>query len=458
MENQSFRRTALHRLYEAPAYDTSTWPDSHWRKGAEAPRCAPLVGEARTDFAIVGAGVTGLNAALELVEASGAEVAVLDAAQPGWAASGRNGGFVSLGGSKLSDAALVRRFGREGAEAFRAFQKDAIARVARNLDSYSIAADRGPEGEVYLAHREREWQAMRESAEGLRAMHGPGARLLPREELKQAGFGPAGFAGGFYTPLGFPVHPLKYTAGLARAALDRGIRIFGDSPVTALEPEADGWRLSTPKGSLRARRVLIATNGYTSDDLPPWIGGRTLPALSSIHVTRPLTEAERRAQGWTSQVMAADTRHLLHYFRLLPDNRFLFGMRGGLSVSPGPLARIRAEGRRHLEAMFPEWAHVETESFWSGLVCLTGSLTPFAGEVPGSPGLFAAFGWHGSGMATGTLAGRMVARAMTGASNPAPLVLRSPPKRFPLPNLRRAWLGAAYAWYKTADGPVRAQR
>ncbi len=448
----------MRRIYENEAYDTATWPDSQWRVGVEVPRVAALPGDGRAEYAVIGAGITGLNAALALAEAgagAGAEVVVLDAGQPGWAASGRNGGFVSLGGTKLSDGALRRRFGAAGAAEFRRFQEDAIARVASNLETYAIEADRGPAGEIFLAHNARAWAAMQAGTEAMMARHGPGARLMPRAALAEAGLGPAGFAGGFFTPLGFPIHPLKYTLGLVRAATALGVRIHGDSAVHAILPEAGGWRLVTAAGDLVARRVLVATNGYSSDDLPGWLRGRTLPALSSIQVTRVLSPAERQAQGWTSQVMAADTRHLLHYFRLLPDGRFMFGMRGGLSASPAALARIRAEGRRHFEALFPVWAGVETERFWSGLICLTGSLAPFAGPVPGAEGLYAALGWHGSGVAVGTLAGRMVAATMRGEANTAPQVLQEPPRRFLLPGFRRGWLGLLYAALKLVDGPGR---
>jgi glycine/D-amino acid oxidase-like deaminating enzyme len=281
------------------------------------------------------------------------------------------------------------------------------------------------------------------------------AELLPPAALAERGLGPAGFYGGTLNPVGFPLNPMKYVGGLLSAAEAAGVRIYADSPVDDIRAVPNGWRLSTPKASLTARRVLIATNGYGEDDLIPWIAGRRLPVLSSILVTRPLTGAEQAAQGWTSRIMGYDTRRLLHYFRLLPDGRFLFGMRGGVSARPDRIAALGREARRHFELMFPAWRAVETEFRWSGLVCLTGSLTPFAGAVPGANGLFAAFGWHGNGVTTGTLAGRLVARAMTGAPNPAPVVMQTPPRRFPLPGLRRTALRIAYATFSLRDGPVR---
>jgi glycine/D-amino acid oxidase-like deaminating enzyme len=357
-----------------------------------------------------------------------------------------------MGGSKLSDEALVRRFGRDEARAFRAYQQRAVAHVADTLRTRGIDAEKGPEGEVCLAHSEAAWAAMRAGAGARAELFGDTSRLVPRDGLAEEGLVTPAAYGAAINPVGFPLHPMKYVLGLAKAATAAGVRIHGDSPVTALERSAEGWRTTTPGGTVNARRLLIATNGYSSDDLPPWIGGRTLPAMSVILVTRPLTGAELQAQGWTTERMAYDSRKLLHYLRLLPDNRFLFGMRGGLSADPRAEARIRAEARRHFEAMFPAWAAVETERTWSGLVCLTGSLTPFAGPVPGAEGLFAAFGWHGNGVSSASLSGREVGRMMTGAEVRLPAPLATPPARFPLPGLRLPMLRLAYAWAGWREG------
>jgi glycine/D-amino acid oxidase-like deaminating enzyme len=327
-----------------------------------------------------------------------------------------------------------------------------VARVADNLDRYGIDADRGPEGEVLLAHDARAWAGMRRAA--LAAGHAD--RLVPAEALRAAGlFGPR-FHGALRLAEGFPLHPMKYVLGLARAAQAAGVTIHGDSPVTGLAADpAGGWCLTTPQGHLQAPRVLVATNGYSSDDLPEWLDGRTLPVLSSILVTRPLRPDELQAQGWTGQIMAYDSRRLLHYFRLLPCGRFLFGMRGGLSAAPGSLARIEAQARAHFEALFPAWAGAGTETAWSGLACLTGSLTPFCAAVPGAPGLHAALGWHGNGVAAASESGRLIAAAMAGEPNRAPALMQQPPRRIPLPGLRRLWLGLAYAGFALADGRLR---
>lgn len=445
----------MRRLYEDAAYDTTRWPDSHWRTTATADPCPQIDGRGEAEVAVIGAGYGGLSAALALAEA-GVATAVLEAGQPGWGASGRNGGFCSMGGTKISDAELVRKFGHDEARAFRAFQKAAVIHVAGTLEGRGIDAEKGPDGSVCLAHSERAWQRMQAAAEARETLFGEAPRLLSREALADAGMALPLAHGASVEPVGFPLNPMKYVLGLADAARKAGVQVYGDSPVTAILREEGRWRVETPTGSLLVDKVLVATNAYSSEDLPPWIEGRTLPVASNIMVTRPLTEAERAAQGWTSQIMAHDSRTLLHYFRLLPDGRFLLGMRGGLSADPAEEAQVRARVRRNFQAMFPAWAGVETEREWTGLVCLTGSFTPYAGPVPGTEGLYAAFGWHGSGVSMASLAGHEVGRMMAGAEVTLPGPLARPPARFPIPFLRIPFMRLTYLLAGFSDGRVRA--
>ena len=200
--------------------------------------------------------------------------------------------------------------------------------------------------------------------------------------------------------------------------------------------------------------MLLATNAYSDEAVPRWIGGRLLPALSRMLITRPLTVDERAAQGWTGFDLASDTRNLLHYFRLLPDGRFLFGGRGGTDLSPAGLERAMATLRARFERMFPVFAHAEIERSWSGLVCLALRRVPYVGPIDRMPGGYAALAYHGNGVAFGSYAGRLVADLMAGVDGAArrvPRIVARPLRRFPLPLLRRIYLKAAYSGYGWRD-------
>ncbi len=432
-------------LYEPEGLDPARWPDSYWRASHSGVTCPPLAGRAKADVAIIGAGYAGLNAALELVEQHGARVIVVDAAQPGWGASGRNGGFCCKGGARIEGPAIGRRLGAGVAEEWAAFQRAAIERVRDNLDRYAIDAQATEPGELRLASTPREWRAMQREG---------GAVMDPRA-LREAGFDTAVYHGGILggPEEGFGLHPYAYVTGLAGAALDAGVTIHGDSPVTRLDPAPGGWVLRTAGGELHAPRVLIATNGYSDERLPRWLSRRILPAISNIMVTRPLTGDEIQAQGWTRQVMAYDERLMLHYFRLLPDNRFLFGARGGLSFRPASVAAFARRSRAEFDMIFPAFRNAETEYEWNGLVCLTASLAPYIGPVPGAAGLWLALGWHGNGVAAASEGGRVAARAVMGAPDAPPALTRRPPPRFALP--RKPALAAGMALAGLVDGRLR---
>jgi len=240
---------------------------------------------------------------------------------------------------------------------------------------------------------------------------------------------------------------------LLDACRKAGAAVHACTPVTAIMPDGDGWRLETAAGgTCRAGQVIVATNGYGRDGPPALLAGRMLPVLSNILVTRPLSPAEREAQGWTSTLMAYDTRHLLHYFRLLPDGRFLFGGRGGLSADPGSESRARSWLTAAFHRLFPAWREVEITHFWRGLACVTADRSAHAGAL--APGLWIGGGYHGNGVALSAATGRLLADLAAGTADPqgdVPALMRGSPPRFPLPRLRRHLLAAAYAWYRLRD-------
>jgi glycine/D-amino acid oxidase-like deaminating enzyme len=418
----------------------------------------PLQGNHTCEVAIIGGGLTGLSAAWHLASEHGIEASVLEAGIPGWGASGRNGGFCCVGGTALSHQQLMRQFGLAETQRYYQEQREAIDWVQQLAALENIAIDRQGNGEIVVAHlpgRQKELQTKRDF---LSQIAGYPCQLWSREELAEQAFSSPEAYAALWIGVGFGLNPMKYCRGLAQAALKRGAKIYSRSPVMAWERAGNQHLLHTPTGTLKAKTVILATNGYTPDRLHPSLKGCLLPALSQIITTRPLTAAERAAQGWRTETPVYDTRNLLFYYRLLKDGRFLFGSRGGAWGSPQESDRHQAWMTRRLGELFPAWREVEISHSWSGLVCLSAPLTPYIGELPcasniSDSNVFAALAYHGNGVATGTWSGQWVARLAAGKAKQEQLcaVFRQPLKPFPLPHLRKGYLRLAYFLYRIAD-------
>jgi glycine/D-amino acid oxidase-like deaminating enzyme len=427
---------------------------SYWEDSADPLNLdlKPLAGNATCDIAIIGGGFTGLSAALELAQ-SGQDVCLLEAGPIGWGASGRNGGFACIGSHKLAYSKMIARYGRDETRAFYAAMKESVALVGDISQRHAIDIWRTCEGEVTLAHLPSRAAELVEEQAFYRQTFGEENRVLSRDDLKAEGLAGPEFHGGLKGPIGFGVHPLNYVRGLARAAHGAGATLHPRSRVIHWREEKAGHLLETAGGSLRARKVLVATNGYTPEDVSSRHAGRLLPALSNIIVTRPLSDAERQAQGWTSHDLAYDSRNLLHYFRLLPDNRFLFGGRGGTDSSDAAAAAYRTYLTQSFHRMFPAWAGVEITHFWRGFVCLAYDLVPYVGPLDDRQTVWTALAYHGNGVAMGTWSGRAAARLMTGRSGKTevPAIITRRLARFPLPAFRPLYLKGAYLWFNWQD-------
>ncbi|WP_306114292.1 MULTISPECIES: FAD-binding oxidoreductase [unclassified Roseovarius] len=429
-----------------PAYTYGEGPREHcyWPGTVTMPDYPAAQGDITCDVAVIGAGFTGLSAALHLAE-GGSDVVVVDAHTPGWGASGRNGGFCCLGGSAASDTILAKLYGEAARQEFRQTEIEAVKCARHLIDRHGINCDTHSEGETLMAHNQKAMDGFAAKADNIQRDYGVTATITQKADLEANGMrGP--FHGAITTPLGFALNPLKYTAGLADAAMRSGVRVFGGSPVQRIDQQGS-FILKTPQAKITARRLIVATNGYSSDDLPRWLRARYLPTQSNVIVTRPMSDNELAAQGWTTHQMSYDDRFLLHYFRLMPNKQMLFGMRGGLVSSAAADARMYRLIRRHFETMFPAWAGVETPYNWQGLLSISPDLTPYAGPIPEMKGAFTALSYHGNGVAMATYAGALLADQLLGRANRRlhPKIMQSPPKRFPLGRFRRATIWPLYA-------------
>lgn len=441
----------MQRIFGDYAYGDGPRAGCWWDETCDMPRGLTLSENVEVDVAVVGGGFTGVSAALRLAEA-GVNVALFEARYFGWGASGRNGGFCCLGGGRASDRELDSRFGKKARLAYRLAEKQAVAHVEQRIMSLKLDVDRHSAGETELAHRPKDMPNLRKRAKSIRENYGVEPQIIERSELAAHGFGGGPFFGALTIPVGFGLNPRKYLAGLVGAAQSAGAQLFERSPVESIKRNQQNYTLACGTASVKARRIILATNGYASENVPDWLAGRYMPAQSTVLVTRPLTPPELEAQGWKTDQMAYDSRHLLHYFRLMPDRRFLFGMRGGLRAGAGPEASARRKVRADFEAMFPAWAGVEAPHAWSGFVCLARNKLPFVAEVPGMENAWIAMCYHGNGVAMGSYSGKLVADLVLGNRNTeCPAVMRGPLARFPLGAARRVLMPPVYAALRIAD-------
>ncbi|MBL8671164.1 MAG: FAD-binding oxidoreductase, partial [Alphaproteobacteria bacterium] len=320
------------------------------------------------------------------------------------------------------------------------------------IDAEAIGCDVVPGGEWLTAHAPSRAAALRQAADELRSFGLP-ATLTDREEMRARGIAGAEIHAGLHLGIGFGLHPLRYVRGLAAAAARHGAALHGGSPVLAWDRQGGDHVLRTPGGEVRSRRVIVATNADTPEALAAGLAGRVLPALSNIIVTRPLAPAEQRAQGYVATDLAYDSRHLLHYYRLLPDGRFLLGARSSTREGPIAAARMRAAMRRRLGRLFPAWADVETPHFWRGRIALAADRLPHVAPLAGVDGAFLGMAFHGSGIAMGSWAGRALAGLAAGriVAGDLPAPLAQPLPAFAFPILRPWYLRAAYGWYALRD-------
>jgi glycine/D-amino acid oxidase-like deaminating enzyme len=430
---------------------------SYWAAtaGPEPAGVIPLAGNRTAEVAVIGGGFTGLATAHRLAAVHGVDTVLLEDHRIGWGASGRNAGFAMIGLGKLSLEAKVRAWGADATRRSLQIAIEAVDTVTSLLHDEGIDALPQARGWVEVAHRPSRTRELAAHAARYRALLGraDAVEVLDRAALDARGLmrGPAAH-GALRFDDAFGLHPLRYARGLAAAAVRRGAALHDGSRVVGWTREG-GWHLlATDGGTVRARRVVMATNGYTPETLHPFFAGRTLPAASNILVTPPLTAAQWEAAGVATTQVYTDTRKLVLYWRRLPDGRLLFGGRGGLRDTPATLVARRRWLRGRMAEKFPHLADVPIDYFWYGYVCLPFDRTPHLHAVDGDPSVAYAMGYTGTGVALATWSGQRLADLVaTGSLRRDTPLTATPLPRFPFPALRRLYLAGAYALFGLSD-------
>ncbi len=437
-------------------YEASAPVPSYWEATAPVDQTGyrPLEGEQSCDLAVIGGGYTGLSLALHLARDYGIDVRVLEAGHVGWGASGRNGGFCCLSATKMSIEQLISRFGLDETKRFYAAQLEGVDLVRALEDEEGIDYERRGNGNFEVAHKPSLYAGLEDYADTLQRLFGIKTTLYTKEAFKEVGHDSTEQFGAMHMAVGFGLHPLKLLAGLAHAAARRGATLHPQSEVRDWSRRDGAHLLHTAGGALRAKRVVLATNGFTPEGLHPAFDRMTLPVISNIITTRPLTPEELDAQSWRTECPVCNTRILLFYYRMLPDKRLLFGARGDTTGRPEHGERMREWMLKRLHEVFPAWRHVPVSHYWRGLVCVTRKLAPSVGRLEDDPTVWYGFGYHANGVNTAPWVGMRLAKAIAGSNRDDadfPAVMSGLAPRFPFAAIRLWCLRAAYAYYRLQD-------
>ena len=417
-------------------------PASLWAATAEpAPSLPPLRGSQRAKVAIVGGGFTGLSAALHLAE-RGLEPVLLEASEPGWGASGRNGGQ-AIPGVKYDPDTLEEMFGPDLGPRMVRTVGGTAGLVFDLIARHGIACDAVQSGWIQPAHspkalavveaRMRQWQR-----------RGADVDLLGRAEAA-ALIGSDAYCGGWIDRRGGSVQPLSYARGLAAAAARHGARLFARSGVRRLRREGADWLLETDAGEVRAEQAIIGTNGYTGD-LWPRLKQTVVPTFSLQVATKPLPEDLRRGILPGGQP-ASDTLRLLRYYRMDAHGRFVMGARGPFKDEPH--AGDASDHEAAVRKLFPKLAGVPFDFVWSGRVAMTADHLPHLHEL--APGLHAGLGYNGRGVAMATMMGRLLAERVGGTPAAAIDFPTAPIRPLPFHGWNRLAIRLLTQYYRARD-------
>ncbi|SDC66343.1 FAD dependent oxidoreductase [Cupriavidus sp. YR651] len=425
---------------------SGTFPPSLWAATAiEASPTPALMESTSVDVLVIGAGFTGLSTALHLAE-RGTSVCVVDSHEPGWGASGRNGGQVNPT-LKHDPDDLVRLLGEQRAEPL----IDAISRSADLvfdlISQHRIDCQPVRSGWLQLAYAQKAVAGMHARARQWER-RGVTVEVLDRDAVARR-VGTEAFVGGWLDGRAGAIQPLSYTRGLVMAAQRAGATIHGGTAVIALTPQGSQgngkWiaRLSTG-ATVTAERVVIATNGYTGP-LWPGLQSTLLTANSFIVATQPLKSSAADAilaRGET----ASTSQRLLLYFRKDSEGRLLMGGRGFFSDPRGPQDFAHLE--RSLELLFPQLGPLDYAYRWGGRIAVTRDFMPHIHEP--APGVTVAVGCNGRGIALCTSFGKHLALRLTNRSDEFPYPI-SPITPIPMHQLQRFYIAAGVAWYSLLD-------
>ena len=343
-----------------------------------------------------------------------------------------------------------------GAEETKKFFKNSVEGSNNTKDiikEYNIDCDVSGDSSYVVAHHKNKFEQIKEQAEVYKSEFDIETKIYSKEEFDKIGHGGTEQYGAFSYKPAFAINPLKFVNGIAKHALSKKLKIFEHTKVDKVNKENGSYVLETKEGSIRSKKIVVATNGFYQEGLIPQMDGRVLPVISNVIVTRKLNEDELNANNFKTFSPVVNTKNLLCYYRKLPDNRILFGTRGDLTGSDQSNLAMSKKMEKFLKDIFPKWSNVAIDYNWRGLIALSQKLAPSIGKIKNEE-IYYGFGYNGVGVSAAPWTGKQLSKLVF-SSNSKDLniskIYKGLPKRFIFPQLRTFYFRLAVWFYAIKD-------
>jgi gamma-glutamylputrescine oxidase len=408
-----------------------TW----YEAGAERVGHGALEGSHSADVVVVGAGLAGLSCAVELAERR-KSVVLLEASQIAWAASGRNGGFVSSGFAE-GYSNIAKRVGVDAARDLHRLSQRGVELIRKRIAAHEPSIKMG-DG-VLVAHRYDDDGEMQHYCETATRDLGEDFIYLDRTSLSQHVRNDT-YHGAIHNRSAFHIHPLRYALLVARLAKANGARIFENSKVVSVRREANEWSVQTLQGAVKARDVIYCVSSLDRTLHAP-TGRAVLPVATYVAVTEPLKQ-----DVITTECAIADTRRAGDYYRLVDEGRILWG--GRITTRVSEPSRLAEKMKGDMVSLYPSLGKVRMEYAWAGLMAYALHKMPLIGHD--GQGQWYATGFGGHGLNTTAMAGDILATAISDGDDRYRQFLPFAP-RWAFGQLGRVGVQSAYWWMQARD-------
>ncbi|PEY34518.1 FAD-dependent oxidoreductase [Bacillus cereus] len=400
-----------------------------------------LVGEENTDVVIVGAGFTGVSAALHLQQ-QGYNTVVLEQETVGWGASGRNGGML-LPGYKPTLVELVDKWGLDEAEQLNQLSLESLRLVEQLTNDYQIDCSLQKSGHIVTAFKAKHFEGLKRESEFINEHFGYETKVLEKKQMGEV-IHSTYYHGCLVDPMSYSFHPLNYVLGLAEAAESHGAKIYEKSKVLHVKRESGDVQVYTEAGRVKAREIIMATDAYSEKLMKPLHRG-VLSISSQIIATEPLPE-ETLERLIPKGRMVFDTSNFLYYMRRTPDSRIAFG---GGDIIPNRGDSVYDEVYEAMIKVFPELRGCKVDYRWNGLIGVTRDMFPVLGKM--EDGTFFAAGYCGHGASLATLFGKLLAQCIVKESEETYRFGQMKLKPFPFSSQKGVLINLASKYHRLLD-------